>query len=452
MKRTAIYIRVSSQAQAQEGDSIPAQRKGLRTYIDEHDDLVFVDEYLDDGVSGTRSDRDELQRLLCDVSEGKIDLILVTKLDRLYRSIRHYLNLQDALDKAGVNWIAIWEPIYDTSTPQGRLIINQMMSIAQFEAEQTGQRIRQVQEYKVSKGEVISGSTPTGLQIVDKHLVPDENAPLVKEAFEFYSFHGNLSATMRLTAHNPRFPRTQAAYKNMLRNTKYIGLFRGNDHFCEPIVDADLFWDVQRKLQMNIKKSQKHDYIFSGLLRCAECGCVLAANTRHKRYPRKTTEDKIEIVKLYRCPKRYNGGIRRCSNTKVCTEHVLERYLLDHIRPMVKDLVYTVDIQQSQVKDNRHKISVKKKRMERLRDLYLDGLMSLDEYKLEREAITAEIAKLSSESPAEPTDVDGLRKLLSSDFETLYAGLTASERQFFWRSIIKEIRFGLDRKYTVIFL
>ena len=63
MKRVAIYIRVSTSLQAQEGDSIPAQRDALRKYIDSHDDMIFCGEYLDDGISGTKSDRDELQRL-----------------------------------------------------------------------------------------------------------------------------------------------------------------------------------------------------------------------------------------------------------------------------------------------------------------------------------------------------------------------------------------------------
>ena len=68
MKRTAIYLRVSSDRQAREGDSIPAQRAALRTYINDHPDLTFVGEYLDDGISGTKySQRDELQRLLEDV-------------------------------------------------------------------------------------------------------------------------------------------------------------------------------------------------------------------------------------------------------------------------------------------------------------------------------------------------------------------------------------------------
>ena len=89
MKRTAIYLRVSSDKQAKEGDSIPAQRDALRKYIDDRDDLTFAGEYLDDGISGTKADRDELQRLLDDVEAGKIDLIIFTKLDRWFRSVRH---------------------------------------------------------------------------------------------------------------------------------------------------------------------------------------------------------------------------------------------------------------------------------------------------------------------------------------------------------------------------
>ena len=158
MKRAALYMRVSSTKQVKEGDSISAQRDALTKYAKEKGYSV-AGEYLDDGVSGTRADRDELSRLLEDVKAGKIDIILCTKLDRLYRNIKHYLNMMEVLDSHNVGWLAIWEPVYDTTTPQGRLIVNQMMSIAQFEAENTGQRIRQVQAYKLSQKEVISGAT-----------------------------------------------------------------------------------------------------------------------------------------------------------------------------------------------------------------------------------------------------------------------------------------------------
>lgn len=115
MKRVCIYMRVSSDKQAQEGDSIPAQRDALHRYIDAHPDMICVGEYLDDGISGTKEDRDDLQRMLTAVRNGEIDLILVTKLDRLYRSIRHFLNLQDTLDRCGVGWLAIMALVFITA-------------------------------------------------------------------------------------------------------------------------------------------------------------------------------------------------------------------------------------------------------------------------------------------------------------------------------------------------
>ena len=89
MKRTAIYLRVSSDRQSQEGDSIAAQRQALAKYIDDRPDLVLAGEYIDDGISGTKySQRDELQRMLADVEDGKIDLLIFTRLDRFFRSVR----------------------------------------------------------------------------------------------------------------------------------------------------------------------------------------------------------------------------------------------------------------------------------------------------------------------------------------------------------------------------
>ena len=440
MKRTAIYLRVSSDRQAQEGDSIPAQRQALHRYIDEHSDMICVGEYLDDGISGTKEDRDELQRMLADVRDRKIDLILVTKLDRLYRSIRHYLNLQDTLDKYGVNWIAIWEPIYDTTTPQGRLIINQMMSIAQFEVEQTGQRIRQVQSYKISKGEVISGSVPVGYRIVEKRLVPDENAPYVREMFEYYSYCGNLTQTMRKFDHLNVFPQTKFAYKKMLMNTKYTGSYRGNDDFCEPIVGRDLYDDVQRKLGMNVKCSQKRVYIFSGLLRCAECGRAMSAGI----YSRRGKESK-----RYRCSGKYTAGIARCGNSSQIYEHVLEDRLVSHLREYLENYIFEIEVKQNPINDNRKRKAAIQKRLDKLKELFLNDLITLEEYKTDREELETELADLKDE-PIQ--DTTALKILLASPFEEIYADLSEADRRFFWRSIIKEIRFANSQDITVIFL
>ena len=447
MKRTAIYLRVSSDKQAKEGDSIPAQRDALRKYIDDRDDLTFAGEYLDDGISGTKADRDELQRLLDDAEAGKIDLIIFTKLDRWFRSVRHYSVTQEKLDRHGVGWAAIWEPIYDTTNPAGRLIINQMMSIAQFEAENTSTRIRQVQAYKVSQGEVISGSTPPGYSIVNKKLVPNEDAPNVREAFEAYDRTGSLNEAMRQCAGLHGLPRSKPPFKRMLRNTLYIGQHPRNPNFCDPIIDADLFERVQTGLSRNIKKSQRHTYIFSGLIRCAECGAMYAAGTR-----KRTRGNYHEEIALYRCPHRYNVKPEQCDNTKVIIEPALERELLGSLRKRMEDLILEYEIKEAPAKDRSAQIAEYRKKIDKLKDLYVNDLISLEEYKTDKERYLATIEELEHETQKPPeTDLGGLRELLATSFEEVYTHMEKPEKRRFWRAILKEIRFSKDRTIDLVF-
>ena len=448
MKKAAIYIRVSSEQQVKEGDSIAAQMDALRKYVDERPDLLLAGEYLDDGISGQKyRQRDELQRLLDDVRGGKIDIICFTRLDRWFRSVRHYTATQDILDRYGVAWLAIWEPIYDTTTPSGRLIVNQMMSIAQFEAENTGQRIRQVQAYKVTQGEVISGSTPAGYEIVDKHLRPNQYADNVREAFHLYASIGNMNEVQRRLSSLPGMPRTRASVKKMLKNPLYIGEYRGNANYCEPIITRSLFEDVQRKLSMNIKSSQKNTYIFSGLIRCAECGCAFGGNLRR----RVRGECHSEIYQ-YRCPKYYNQKLRSCTNKKVLNENVLERHLLAYIRPLIQDHILQSEIRQRPSNEAKNRIESARKRINKLKELYLNDLITINEYKADKERYLQEIAELEKAVNPDAGNLDELRELLKKDIEGIYQTFDKEEKRLFWRGIVKEIRFGLDKKIEVIFL
>lgn len=447
MKKTAIYLRVSSDRQAQEGDSIPAQRDALRKYIDNRPDLTFAGEYLDDGISGTKADRDELQRLLEDVEAGRVDFIIFTKLDRWFRSVRHYTATQEILDRYGVCWTAIWEPIYDTTTPAGRLIVNQMMSIAQFEAENTGSRIRQVQAYKISQGEVISGSTPAGMSIENKHLVPNGDAPNVLEAFRAYDRTGSLNETLRLCAGLHGLPRSKPPFKRMLQNRLYIGEHPRNPNFCEAIVPRDLFDRVQTGLSRNVKKDQRHTYIFSGLIRCATCGGAFAANTRKRQ-----RGNSVSITAQYRCAHHYNGKPSQCTNAKVISETALENYLIGHLREKLRETVLEYDLQAAPIRDRSTQIAEIRKKIKRLKELYVDDLITIDEYKADREDYLKQIEELEAEAqaPAE-NDLDGIRELLSTSFEDMYMYMSKSEKRRFWRAIIKEIRFSEDRTIDLHF-
>ncbi|MBE5981872.1 MAG: recombinase family protein [Paenibacillaceae bacterium] len=133
--RVAVYIRVSSDEQAERGDSIRDQKERGIKYIEEHKNMVLQDIYLDDGVSGQKIDRDDFTRLMNHVKEGLVDLIIFTKLDRWFRSLRHYLNTQAVLEKYHAAWTAIDQPFFDTSTPYGRAFVAQSMTWAELEAQ-----------------------------------------------------------------------------------------------------------------------------------------------------------------------------------------------------------------------------------------------------------------------------------------------------------------------------
>ena len=454
MKKTAIYMRVSSDKQVQEGDSIAAQRSALIKYINDRPDLVLAGEYLDDGISGTKySQRDELQRLLDDVSSGKIELILFTKLDRWFRSVRHYTATQEILDRYNVPWTAIWEPIYDTTTPQGRLIVNQMMSIAQFEAENTGQRIRQVFAYKMSQKEYCSGQTPPGYRIENKHLVPNKDASNVREAFEIFARSGKLAEVQRLTTGMSGIPSCRVSIKKMLKNTIYIGTHpSGIEDFCEPIIPKELFFDVQRKLGMNIRCSQNEVYLFSGLIRCAECGRSFGASTNR----RQRGNGALEIRHRYRCTLHYNYHPPRCENTKMIYESVMEKYLLGNLQELMHDAVLDYDAKAAPARDRSARISAIEKKMRRLKELFVNDLITIEEYKSDREDYERQIAELRAEQDIDPdlekASVESLKAILQMDINGIYQDLSPEERRRFWRGIIRSITFDKDRNIKIEFL
>lgn len=443
MIKTAIYIRVSTDRQ-KEGDSVPAQRAALYKYIEERPDLILAGEYVDDGVSGTKfAERDELQRMLSDVEAGKIDQICFTKLDRFYRSIRHYTATQEVLDKYNVTWVAIWEPIYDTSTPAGRLVVNQMMSIAQFEAENAGARVRQVFEYKRQRGEVLSGSVPLGYRIENKHLViVPEQAEAVRYAFQTYKQTSNMSETLRKMV-GTGGPTEMQSLKRLLKNETYIGIHNGKNDYCEPIISKELFSEVQRLMAINYKSGKnKHEYIFSGLIRCGDCGRKMAGlQTSHN-------------TSRYRC-NMYLRGIGKCNNNSGVSEAMMEEYLLTNLRDLIGKELRPRDYEliEEKARDNADRIAALTRKRDRLKDLYINELITLEEYRQDRDQYTAEIDALQAEQDKpEQRDKAALEALLRLDIEQIYKSLDKPEKRRFWRGIVDHITFNGWDHVEVYFL
>ena len=449
--RVAIYIRVSTDKQAKEGDSMRDQLATGQKYIDSHENMILVDTYIDDGISGQKLKRDDFQRLIDDVRAGRIDLIIFTRLDRWFRNLRHYLNTQDILDKHGVSWTAIEQPYFDTSTPHGRAFVNNSMIWAELEAQNDSDRILGVFDDKVDNGEVLSGSTPLGYTIVNKHLVPDDDAPTAVAIFQYYRKTGNLSMTLRYMESEFGLVRSAASLKNMLTNTKYIGEFRDNKNYCPAIIDRDLFFDVQRLLKINIKSGKKHDYIFSGLVVCDDCDHIMSGC--QQRAKGRVRADGTQIVykySVYRC--RQGVNLHRCPNRKLVFETALEKMLLERIRPELENYIAEYEVANlPALRTDAKRRSVKGK-MQKLKDLYLNDLITMDEFKLDREKLLMQLEKINAEDSRPVKDLSYLKNFLKMDFESVYDSLSIPERRELWRSIVKEIRVDHDKNIHIIFL
>jgi DNA invertase Pin-like site-specific DNA recombinase len=449
--RVALYIRVSTDRQVKEGDSIRDQLATGQKYVDSHEDMILVDTYIDDGITGQKLKRDDFQRLLGDVCSGKIDLIIFTRLDRWFRNLRHYLNTQDILDHHGVSWAAIEQPYFDTSTPHGRAFVNNSMIWAELEAQNDSDRILGVFDDKVDNGEVLSGSTPLGYSIENKHLVPDADAPTAVSIFNFYRKSGNLSQTLRYMESDFGLVRSSASLKNMLTNTKYIGEFRDNKAYCPAIIDRDLFYDVQRLLQINIKDGKSHDYIFSGLIVCDECDHIMSGcQQRSAGRVRLDGTRKVYKYNSYRC--RQGVNLHRCPNRKIVYENSLESLILDRIRPDLEQYIAEYEVANLPALRTDAKRKSIENKMQKLKDLYLNDLITMDEFKLDREKLLLQLEKLNAEETRPVKDLSYLRDFLKMDFESVYDSFSIAERRELWRSIIKEIRVDHNKNVRIIFL
>ena len=242
LKRAALYARVSTEEQAMHGVSLDAQKERLLQYAEENG-LTVVDLYVDEGISARKryTRRPEFMRMLEDVKQGKIDVILFVKLDRWFRNIADYYEVQSILDRYKVQWIATEEE-YDTTTANGRLALNIKLAIAQDESDRTSERIKFVFSNMVKEGRVITGKTPIGYKIENKHLVIDEEtAPLAKDVFETYNNTRSMRETSRLILDKYGKSIDLKSMKTLLTNPIYIGTGYGIPNWCPALIDEKTF-------------------------------------------------------------------------------------------------------------------------------------------------------------------------------------------------------------------
>lgn len=442
--RAGLYERVSTEEQVKFGYSIRAQVEALDEYC-KSNNIKVVDHYTEEGVSGGKPSfkRPQMARLLEDVKDGKIDIILFTKLDRWFRNVPEYFKVQEILDAHGVRWKAIHED-YDTTTANGEMAVTIFLAIAQNERKKTAERLQVVFDNKRKNKESFfgKGSIPFGyMEALDedgiRRLVKNpELEDALQEFWDIAVKYENVHKAGREVNLKYGLKRSKKLWFDVVRKEIYTGTFHGVEGYCPAYVAREDWEKLQNRKP--IKKSQgTRVYLFTGLLRCPICGQHMVSS-----YATQTRKDgrKVEY-KSYRCRHR---DMDICPNRRTVSEIKAEKWLLDHLEELLKDEIARVEIERSKPKPKPKTDISKLREMLRKVDVrYMNDTITEQEYFAETAEIKAMIQKAEAEAAMVTTEADRdithLQEMLETDFRTIYEGLDAENRRRFWRSLVQEI-------------
>lgn len=454
IERVAAYIRVSTTEQKLHGLSLDAQKMKLQEYAD-NNGMKIVEWYMDEGVSGRKliRKRPELQRMIQDAEKGRFDRIIFIKLDRFFRSVAEYHECMKRI--APVVWTTTEEK-YDLTTANGRMLVNFKLTIAEMEADQTGERIDIVNEYKVSTGQPLSGSQPFGFMIETdektgrKKIVKDpEYSDILEDIIEHFLLHQSKRKTLIYlnSVHHVSMPYNSLA--NLLSNTMLYGAYRDNPAYCEAYIDKETFDRIQEISHRNVKEntSENRAYWFSGLLRCPECGNLLTGGI----YTQRRGENLLRYKK-YRCAS--NKINKHCVFNKVVAENTMQKMLLANMEQYLDDAkeraanvvvedgdtatVPKYDV--AAINDELDRLNYswqtgKIKTVEKYEEQYADIMQRLEAAEAEQHQVVIK-------------DFSKVEAILHEGWQGIYSHLDDEHKRAFWRSFIQsiEINWTTERK------
>ena len=348
--RCAIYTRKSTeQGLEQEYNTLDAQRDAGENFIrsQAHEGWQMVpDRYDDGGFTGGNMERPALQQLMADIQAGKIDCVVVYKVDRLSRSLLDFARMMETFERYHVSFVSVTQH-FNTSTSMGRLILNVLLSFAQFEREMISERTRDKVAAARRKGKWIGGVPILGYTVEKSKLVVDEaEAVRVREIFELYLETQSLMAVVKelnargwptkswLTKQGARrggTPFNKNRLYHLLSNVAYVGKvgYRDEVHPGEhtAIVSEEVFLQVQAVLKRDLKTGasltrNKHGALLKGLIRCGSCDCAMlhsytAKGNRRWRY--------------YICRKAQQHGWTSCPAPSLQAPEI-ERFVAEQIK------------------------------------------------------------------------------------------------------------------------
>lgn len=434
--RCAIYIRVSTEEQHLNGLSLPAQKKALTEFA-EHNNYTIVGYYADEGISARKpmKHRQGLLRLLEDVKRDKIDMILVTKLDRWFRNIKDYNITEEILQAHHCHWKTIFEN-YDSSTANGQMVINIMLSVNQAECDRTSERIKAVLDYKRSIGEVTSGRCACyGYKVVNNRLVKDDAVKhIVEDAYQHYFTCYSIRSTFfYLKAKYGADAPSHNKVDRLFKNETYAGKDKDNLNYCEPYITLDQFQQIR---QISVSKTSVvgnyEPYIFSSLIKCPWCGNNYTGY--RKKHKLKNGGESIYI--RYRCGNKF--GRHSCAHL---LESKIEEYMLTHVSDKLSQELADIEFRRQQQTHKTDNPDALRTEMERLNILFQKGRITEQYYDEQYEVLEKKLSDINKDvEHASLESYKGIVQAFSGNWQDLYLKLDKAHKQAFWKSTIKDIQ------------
>ena len=436
MINCAIYPRKSKAVD--NSDSMDVQIDMCRRYLDDkygsgnYTATVYDGDY---GITGhSTKKRKDFQRMMRDVSDRKIQLVVIQRYDRIARNTRDFCNLYHDMEINGCNLVSVSQQI-DTTTPYGKNFMYMQASMAELEWALNSERRKDTIRYAASIGKSIlpDHSTPFGYHnsVVNgvRRLVKEEQwEDADADLFEYYRKYRNYSATARHInqQYGTRFE--IQAIKRIIRSPFYYGCYKDNDNFCEPYISKEDWHDLQQKRPViRTAGNKRTEVLFSGMIRCPECNRLMRSCQKSHRSG--------NVYRYYHCE--YHST-KMCGFAKVKSENLIEEMLLNRVDTFLAEREADMSDQKSEKKHLTNNVSKYLAELDRLNTMFLKGRISEEYYDTEYLRLNDLIWQYEASRQSHDS-VKHLQEVFVSDWKEIYKDLDKLHRKFFWRDVIRQI-------------